>query len=150
VSIRVQRLCAEHLCETDWLNRLAPIGEAAAREYGRKWDADHFFGHWWETLSRNSGFFLVALEVETPIGVLTGNVWADDFSGEPTIAKTHWYVIPEARGTSAGFRLWREFEKLANGYPRALISCPPNVEADQTSFYTKRGFKIGSRVFEKA
>jgi hypothetical protein len=150
VSIRVQRLKAEDLRDSVLVEALEPIGRAASAEYGRKWNADHFFWHWHNVLEDTRGFFFVAFRDGQPVGVMTGQGWPDDFSGEPTLARTHWYVIPEARGTYAALRLWRAFENLASKFPHVYVSCPLNVEADQTSFYTKRGFKIGSRVFEKA
>jgi GNAT superfamily N-acetyltransferase len=59
-------------------------------------------------------------------GAIAGVIYADPYTGERTLQKMFWYVLPAFRGGSVALRLLKELERwgIQRGAIRAVLSQP--------------------------
>jgi len=146
---RIASLSRRQLADPQVQAGLTVLGEAAAREFWETFNPKAFFRHWGNRLADGSASFFVSFDGERITGMLSMTVWVDDFSGKLTAGKTHWYVLPEARNSTAGPRLWAAFTSEAErrGCTRVLTSCP--TESKVKEFFARAGYNAVSVTFQK-
>lgn len=92
----------------------------------------------------DSQFCQVAVKDGEVVGALFGYITEFVFGPQIIACDYGWYVIPKARGTSAGVRLLKDFQKWAkdHGAVEVCMGVSTNVQKDKTGkLFKKLGYK---------
>ena len=111
---------------------------------------ERFFNFWKSSLRTDTGRFLLAMDGPNVTGCLCAVFMADDFSEAKRAVESHWFVLPEARKSSAGLRLLSEFEREAKQHGcRSIRTFTTGLSIGLTKIFERRGYKAVSVGFEK-
>lgn len=108
MSIRYEPFAAENIADIVVLG-MALHEESAARDipFDIEYSAQNAYDH---IIKAENGFGLLAMDGETPVGMIAGRLGRHEFSPAVLGYNHIWYVVPEKRGTPVAFRLLRAFE----------------------------------------
>lgn len=143
---KIRRACLEDL---DWLVDQA---EEFSKFFGSKKslfpDRD-FARNGLKSLIDNNHILLVALKDDLPVGFIGGYFTPHPFNPSiRTLVETFWWVIPEARGGSAGFRLLQNFVELGKEEKADWIVVSLEAHSPvNPDVLESRGFKLQERSF---
>jgi len=108
---------------------------------------------WTIALTHGYGeIFCARNEVGKVVGLLGGHFAKDPFNGTPVAAEQFWFVLPEARSSSAAMRLLDAFEAEAKRRDRKkilMVRLEGEFAEILDKVYQRRGYVCVERTYAK-
>ena len=96
-----------------------------------------------------NGVIFVADDGADVVGMIAGISFTHPFSGQVTAVEYAWWVEPEFRGSSAGGRLLKAFERWAAAQRATAIQMiAPAGAVELEGFYQRRGYEEVETTFQ--
>lgn len=137
------------------LPEVREIGEkfTASVNYPGGFNFEAFSAAWSVALEYDLGVIFCARdEVGKVVGLFGAHFSDDPFSGWKTANESFWFVLPEARSSSVGIRLFNAFESEAKERDCKkilMVHLKGEFEAPLAALYERRGYRLLEQTFGK-